>query len=99
MRGNAMARILLHYDIEDDRLRDHFNKWITNPRRFDPPFEMVTASVYTREQFVTQDKLKALKAQLLSAITDTPENVKIVLEYPTTTNRRPDIATDDVYSK
>ncbi|HEY8750157.1 MAG TPA: hypothetical protein VIM11_19390 [Tepidisphaeraceae bacterium] len=86
-----MSRILVHYDIDDDGVRDSFQKSITDPK-VNPQFKQVTYSVYEAQINVTDANLQLVRSRLLAALpAKPPKGTKVVLEHPTTTNNAPDI--------
>jgi CRISPR/Cas system-associated endoribonuclease Cas2 len=86
-----MARVLLHYDIDDDETRAAFQKAITDPK-LDPRFKQVTHSVYEANMTCTEANLNAVRARLLAALpNDAPKGTKVVFEHPTMFGNAPGI--------
>lgn len=88
--GTAMARVLVHYDIPDDKFRAQFQTKITSPT-FVHPFSEETESVYCTTFDTTEINLKALVQALTHAATGAPPGSHIIMEHPEMVSNQPEI--------
>jgi hypothetical protein len=84
-----MARILLHYDIEDDEYRELVR--ITLTEQSSPRFREVSKSVYEAYVSMLPKDFAGLGERMTEAFCNAPAGTFVQIEYPDTAGDAPDI--------